>query len=587
MRLISLKMNARSANGWESPALIFGKRTTSLFAANGSGKTPIVQSIAFCFGTDVTFREDIRSNCKSATLTVEIHGKELAIERDLTDKSFVVRALGSSKRFDSEAEFSRAFFDGIGMKLPTLVSVSKKSTIPYVSAVLPIFFMRQDGGYLGAYTPTKTTFIQDQFVEMLRFAFGYPPKRSYNVQKSLLLSKNRLENAQRRVVFQQQLIARLSEDVDDSYAETQSLRRRSEILTQQIDELSIAANKQDAASTTLLAMLQAKDEQIKTARRSRAELQARVDGIDSIRSEIEGEIKTLSLNEASRRIFLGFEDICAQPDCGLFLNSHDSYGKNLLYLKDQIKDLSNNVKRAEIQISSLDEIIDAQDSERHMLRERIEKLSVGDKSSAVIAAVQGLTRELMSVEQKLIGIEKLGEERKKSYALDEERFQVQDEIASMSRTGRSDLGFNILRGELEKLTAKWMGILATPNVSRQVTIEPDFRYRFGTEYLDVFTGSGRARLVLAIHGAIFEKYLEVESRPFRLLILDTPKQHELASEDLARYLQALEILSDAKNSQIVVSSTEYRHPIGDDDIEWLPTYLFSDQKMYLGAPSKN
>jgi chromosome segregation ATPase len=587
VRFISLKINARHANGWESPTLVFGRRTTSLFARNGSGKTPVVQSIAFCLGTDVTFREDICNNCKSATLTIEIDGRQIEIERDFSDKRFVVRAQGTSRQFEGEAEFSRAFFQEIGMEIPSLVSASKKSTMPYVSTVLPIFFMRQDGGYLGAYTPSRVAFIQDQFVEMLRFVFGYPPKRSYDVQKSLLQQKGQLDLAQRRVVYQQQIVARLAEDIDDSPDVQRSLKQSSAELTQQIDELRVAANKQGAASNVLVEMLSAKDEQIKKTRRVRSELQARIDGIDGIRAEIEGEIKTLSLNEESRRVFMAFEDICANPDCGLFLTSQETYGKNLLYLKDQIKDLENNVQRAEVQIASLDESILSQESERNMLRERIRQLSKDDDSAAVITAVQNLTRELMNVEQKLIGIEKLHEEKKKYVRLDEERFRIQDSIAAMTRAGRSDLGFNALRGELEKLTAKWMDILATPNVSRQVSIEPDFRYKFGTEYLDIFTGSGRARLVLAIHGAIFEKYLEVETRPFRFLILDTPKQHELESPDLARYLDALQQLCEVRNSQIVVSSTEYRHPIGVQDAEWLPSYAFPEKPMYLGAPRRN
>lgn len=220
-----------------------------------------------------------------------------------------------------------------------------------------------------------------------------------------------------------------------------------------------------------------------------------------------------------------------------------------------------------------------------MLRERIRQLGAEDDSVAVIVAVQNLTRELMGVEQQLIGIEKLSAEKKKYIQFDEDRFRIQDAIASMTRTGRSDLGFNQLRGELELLTVKWMDILATPNVSRRVTIEPDFKYKFGNEYLDIFTGSGRARLVLAIHGAIFEKYLEVETRPFRFLILDTPKQHELESQDLARYLVALQQLCDKANAQIVVSSTEYRHPMEAHDKEWLPSYPFPDQPMYLGKPA--
>jgi hypothetical protein len=309
-----------------------------------------------------------------------------------------------------------------------------------------------------------------------------------------------------------------------------------------------------------------------------------VDGIDGIRMEIEGEIKTLSLNEESRRVFMHFEDICAKPDCGLFMSSQENYGKNLLYLKDQIKDLENNVQRADAQIAGHDENIRSQEAERDMLRDRVRQLSAEDDSVAVIVAVQNLTRELMGVEQQLVGIEKLSVEKKKYIQFDEDRFRIQDGIASITKTGRADLGFNQLRSELEQLTVKWMDILATPNVSRRVSIEPDFKYKFGNEYLDIFTGSGRARLVLAIHGAIFEKYLEVESRSFRFLILDTPKQHELESQDLARYLVALQQLCDKANAQIVVSSTEYRHPMGTNDKEWLPSYQFPDQPMYLGKP---
>jgi hypothetical protein len=584
VRLIALKINSRHANGWESPRLEFGTRTTSLFARNGSGKTPLVQAITFCLGTDVKFRQDVCDNCKSATLTVELNGKQVDIERDLVDKTFEVRSSGSFKKYDNEADFSRAIFQAMDMEIPSLVSASKKSTMPYVSTVLPIFFMRQDGGYLGAYIPPKAAFIPDQFVEMLRFVFGYPPKRSYDVQKSLLQQKGRLEHAQRRVVYQQQIVTRLADDIDDSSQIFQSLKQKSTELTEQIDELRVVADKRGSASNALVDMLNMKDEQIKKIRRSRAELQARVDSIDGIRTEIEGEIKTLSLNEESRRVFMAFEDICAKPDCGLFLTSQETYGKNLLYLKDQIKDLENNVQRAEVQISGFDQSLLSQEDERNMLRDRIRQLGTNDSAAAVIVAVQTLTRELINVEQKIIGIEKLREEKRKYIQFDEDRFRIQDAIAAMTKVGRTDLGFNQLKGDLERLTSKWMDILATPNVSRQVTIEPDFRYKFGPEYLDIFTGSGRARLVLAIHGAIFEKYLELESRPFRFLILDTPKQHELESPDLARYLNALQDLCELNDAQIVVSSTEYRHPIGGKDKEWLPSYPFPEKPMYLGVP---
>lgn len=50
MRLLDLTLEPRGVNGWGSSTLAFGRRVTSLFAPNGSGKTPLIQSIAFCLG---------------------------------------------------------------------------------------------------------------------------------------------------------------------------------------------------------------------------------------------------------------------------------------------------------------------------------------------------------------------------------------------------------------------------------------------------------------------------------------------------------------------------------------------------------
>ena len=58
----------------------------------------------------------------------------------------------------------------------------------------------------------------------------------------------------------------------------------------------------------------------------------------------------------ARRLFASFEDICSNPACGLFLGSSESYGKNLLYLKDQVKDLQRNT---EFQRARIDELNNA------------------------------------------------------------------------------------------------------------------------------------------------------------------------------------------------------------------------------------
>ncbi|WP_413215397.1 hypothetical protein [Paraburkholderia kururiensis] len=112
---------------------------------------------------------------------------------------------------------------------------------------------------------------------------------------------------------------------------------------------------------------------------------------------------------------------------------------------------------------------------------------------------------------------------------------IQDRIDGLSNTGRADHEFNKLRLTLRELTVKWMQTLETQNVSTNVDIDLNLRFTFGGETLDVI-GSGSSttiRLVLAIHAALLEACLSDKSRPFRFLILDTPKQEELHTADLA------------------------------------------------------
>ena len=334
MKLVSLKLNARGESGWESLLLPFGERTTSLFGPNGSGKTPVVQSIPFCLGFDVKFQNDVRDKCHSATLTIEHDGDEYAFSRDFGEFRIVVQAKERRKEFFNEADFSTAVFEEFGLSVPVLIGVNRQATRPYLSTLLPIFYVRQIGGYDEPYKP-PSQFIQDQFVEMVRFAFDLGPKRSYTAQRDLLAARDQLDGIQRKIVFQQKVITDLAAQIDDSAVTWQLLKLRAAHLNDQIKDLRESADAAGAADDALAELLQEKEERLRALRRQRADLNARVAGISSIRGEIEGEIQTLSLNEESRRAFESFFDVCRRSDCGLFVSSSASYAKNLMYLKDQ------------------------------------------------------------------------------------------------------------------------------------------------------------------------------------------------------------------------------------------------------------
>jgi hypothetical protein len=257
-----------------------------------------------------------------------------------------------------------------------------------------------------------------------------------------------------------------------------------------------------------------------------------------------------------------------------------------MYLKDQIKDVEANSSRAEAQLGWLRTRLTEEEAERQQIIAKIKQPTDSASSRQLVFAVQSLTRELIETQQRLAILERLSLARNSMLGIEEERNRAQDRIAALSNNSRSDLEFNKLRMRVRDLTIKWMDILNTPNVSRDVEIDLDFKFKFGGEAVEVFTGSTRSRLILSIHAALFEEYLASDERPFRFLILDTPKQQELDTGDLAHFLSSVQDVCSQRNAQVLISATEYHHPIDNKlDTEWLPQYPGEKHPMYLGKPS--
>lgn len=588
MRLKSLRVEPLGEGGWETPLLELGHRTTMLFAANGSGKSPVVRMLASALGFPNNFRAEILEKCSAVVLHAEVDGKPLKIRRAIEAKNGDFHATidfdGEQTEYDSEAPFSVALFELLGLKPPRLVSNKGTAAQPYIATLLPLFYLIQGHGYSTAYR-APNSFIADQFAEMVRFAFGLNPKHSFEVKKSLIEEKAALEAQNRKIVAAQRVFDYQSRGVDASEANQAVLQLTSEKLTQQIDGLRESVDAKGTANSTLTELLRQKDAQIRTRQQELFELQSRVAGIETIRAEIDGEVKTLGLNEEALGVFKSFQEICRVPSCGLFLGSSESYGKNLLYLKDQIKDLERNSQRAEIRAEQLAQRLEELAEERQTLVENLESPSTSGIDQ-LVTAVQSLTKQLVGVQSELARIAALKDERMKLFKLEQERDRIQDRIEGLTNTGKADHAFNDLRRKLRELTVKWMDMLDTTSVSRNVDIDLNLRFTFGGETLETIgsggTSSTTSRLVLAIHAALLEAYLADGTRPFRFLILDTPKQDELHTADLARYLTELEKMCEANDAQLIFSSTEYDHPTAKQDKRWLPTYRGPEKPMYLG-----
>ena len=94
-------------------------------------------------------------------------------------------------------------------------------------------------------------------------------------------------------------------------------------------------------------------------------------------------------------------------------------------------------------------------------------------------------------------------------------------------------------------------------------------------------------MLLAYHAALLEAVLSKKGDSLPFLVFDTPKQHEIDSEDLDAFFKELKKICRELGIQVVFSTSEY-HYLGDDiDIKYLPQYEGQSQNMYLKDPRFN
>ena len=313
------------------------------------------------------------------------------------------------------------------------------------------------------------------------------------------------------------------------------------------------------------------------------DLLARIEGFSKIVEEIEVEVATLSLNEEARRLFVSFKDICAYPSCGLFLGSSDSYGKNLLYLRDQVKDLQSSSDGQYRRVVQLREYCAQLTEEIEELEQSQDARAETTEVAGLIKAVGELQSRVFDLQRELQAVEELQGEERSHVELQNERDSLQDEIAMLSRSGgQIDLRATEVRAALRDRVRHWLDVLDTKNVSRDLAIDSDFGFLFGEEKISQFHGSTLTRIILAIRTAVFEVYANDQDGRMRFLVLDTPRQQDLETAALAGYMAELKGLAVEHEVQIIFSTTEYHYESGSGDVEWEPSFPGVEQNMFLG-----
>ena len=586
MRFETLEIIPNGPSGWGSGELRFGEVITQLYAINESGKTPLIMSILFCLGLDIKFRADITQNCRLARLTINIGTRLFSFERVIAEK-FDVTIRENEKtvdRFYNDEDLSSFIFKEPGIKTDRLITSSGTPTPPYFTGLIPLFYLDQDKGYSDFYSP-RQNFIKDQYTEMVRLINKLPALNIYDKKRKSIDVRKEIDHLHTSVVASRKLLERLQQDLPLPKRNIESVEKLITAAKERMQSLKHSKNIKSEAISSLDEIFLERQNQLRQLLQQQNLLESKISGFNTIKQEIESEIETLSLNEDARRTFVLFSELCSTPNCGMFMASAESYGKSLLYLKDQIKDL-------EISTAANMQLAEAVHTARTTVEKQIEDLihqrTLAERESGVEAFIEAISRtttDLFELQQEKEKYKKVDDQNAQHAKLIERRDRALTLYESLQRTQEQSSEIVRLRLRLSEGMTKWLGILHARTIPQLVTVDSYLKPTMGEEKLDIFKGSSKARTVLAYHAALFEICLIDPLSPFRVLILDTPKQQDIPNEHLDSYVQELRTIAAKYNGQVIFSTSSYRYtPDEETDEEWLPSFVISGEAMYLGSP---
>lgn len=576
-------------DGWQSNVLRFGDQFTYISGENTCGKTPLIKGIMFCLGVSVTFREDISTNCTGVKLFVNLNGSDFCLEREFLSKDFIkVTNISNNeiKKYKVESEYSKFLLGQLEFPETVTTNSNGSSHLIYFSFLAPLFWKDQIDTWHTIYN-SSFRFIKDMREESLRYLLGLSPKNPYGLKSKIKNEKKNINKLTETISGRNEFIQELGEifdargdvDIAQLEVEKESIKSRLESLNNDFSAFENVSDDFDSA-------ISSKKKVVSEKKSVMAELESKINSFKHIVYEVDAEVETLALNDEAANRFRNFNEICEKAECCLFLASKESYGKSLLYLKDQIKDLAQNIHILKLDKEKLN-------NEILVLEAEIEKLEKDKKSNMKKSGANKLgdaislnAKRLVDIETKIKGYEQvtLQKDRLANLVLERDKSYSKIENLENNLSSSSDKKIAIVQNGLSRKINEWIKTLETTGISENASIESGFKYKFGNESYTDLDGSLRIRAVLAFHAALFEYCLENNLYHPRILILDTPKQQELNTNNLKDYFDKLKRLCEKfPDIQVVFSSSEYDF-IGDlhDEI-WEPSFIGEKHPMYLGV----
>ena len=297
-----------------------------------------------------------------------------------------------------------------------------------------------------------------------------------------------------------------------------------------------------------------------------------------VQAEVGAELGAIEQNEIAAD---AFRALCGKPDCQFFRKPEDSYGRRVLYLKDQLKDFESSVGETERDLEVLQQQVAAGEAAVQAAADERTLSLDRQGGGAAAASVQSLAIELADVCVRLDRLERIARDRQQLEALLDREQRAGEEVSDLRPTGRGHTDNSRLLDGRQHLAAAfkdWMVALHTPNAPADAGFGEDLRLTLGGETFgqkSSHSGSTRTRIVLAFHAAMVETSLLMGGTHPPLLALDAPRQHELAAADLRSYIERFHKMSAKRPTpiQLVFSATDPAIvPEGCTDEIWKPTF---------------
>lgn len=586
VRLLSFQYLPRGADGWGSRLLHFGDMFTAVQGPNGAGKTPIMKGVIQGLGHEVELPPEVLKRCESAETTIGVDGRTVKLTRRLGEDFHLRVDDGAEPRvYTSQAEYAKWFVGLFTEAPPTLTSKKGQEVALYPSVLLPALWVDQDHGWTTDYwTPAHRNFIQDQRQEVIRFLLGVPQRHPFRAKTEFEEAKLSLERTEHAIELQRFMVERLRASDQLTDTEQSALTQRRAQLQADLEANSTAIEAIRSATALHDRALVALETQLNEAAARVGALNKQRGQLSLILSELNGEEDILAANVHATDLLRQF---CGREGCQMFATSERSFGRSLLFLKDQIKDLQASDKALGQHVDAGGRDIERLEAAIAAKRDERDQAVAASPQAEVLAKLNSLAKELVDVELRLARVQQYTAERQKFERLLDQKEQAAARVAETKPTGvRGASAADDARQMLSDSMQQWLGTLGTQN-TKAARFDDDFTLYVDDAKFSTTThqsGSTRTRIVLAFHAALLEVSLARGGNHPGWLLFDAPKQHELSQTDFDAYTERLQTIAAQHPGrvQVVFSVADLKTQFQAGDEVWVPGFTLDGTSRFLG-----